>query len=239
VARPLIVEIERLGWAAAPAAESSTVSGWSVNLGRGEVGRMNSVTTFGHVPDDIFETVETVERRYRSRRRPVAFRLTPLDAELDDLLFARGYDRSEEILVMQAPVNAGDREGIEILAGVTGRWLERYAAFRPSGPARAAEIGESLASLALPHATFLFAEAAVGTAVVDGRWAGLFNVAVDPARRRQGLGRTLSRGMLDWAAWAGAERAYLQVEEGNLEARGLYRSLGFEAAYRYWYRRRE
>jgi ribosomal protein S18 acetylase RimI-like enzyme len=235
----VIVEIERLGWAAAPAAEASSVAGWSVNLGRGEVGRMNSVTTFGHVPFEMFEAVETVERRYRARRRQVVFRLTPLDTELDDLLFARGYDRSEEIVVMQAPVQSGDQERIEILAGVTAGWLERYAAFRPAGPARAAEIGESLAALSLPHATFLVEEAAVGTAVLQGRWAGLFNVAVDPDRRRFGLGRRVSQGMLDWAARGGAERAYLQVEEGNVAAVALYRSLGFEEAYRYWYRRRE
>lgn len=200
---------------------------------------MNSVTTFGHVPYEMFETVETVERRYRSRRRQVMFRLTSLDTELDDLLFARGYDRSEEIVVMQAPVKAGDQEPIEILAGVTAGWLERYAAFRPASPARAAEIGESLATLSLPHATFLVEEAAVGSAVLHGRWAGLFNVAVDPGRRRLGLGRRVSQGMLDWAARAGAEQAYLQVEEGNEAAVALYRSLGFEDAYRYWYRRRE
>jgi ribosomal protein S18 acetylase RimI-like enzyme len=239
VARELTVEIERLGWSAAPAAESSTVSGWSMNLGRGEVGRMNSVTTFGQVPYEMFEAVESVERRYRARRRQVVFRLTPLDSELDDLLFARGYDRSEEILVMAAPVSADEQEGIEVLAGVTGGWLERYAAFRPAGSSRVAEIGESLAGLALPHATFMVAEAAVGTAVLHGPWAGLFNVAVDPARRRQGLGRRVSLGMLDWAARAGAERAYLQVEEANQAAVALYRSLGFDETYRYWYRRRE
>lgn len=215
------------------------MAGWSVNLGRGEVGRMNSVTTFGHVPYEMFEAVETVERRYRARRRQVVFRLTPLDTELDDLLFARGYDRSEEIVVMQAPVRSGDQERIEILAGVTAGWLERYAAFRPAGPARAAEIGESLAALSLLHATFGVEEAAVGTAVLQGRWAGLFNVAVDPDRRRLGLGRRVSQGMLDWAARGGAEQAYLQVEEGNQAAMALYRSLGFEEAYRYWYRRRE
>lgn len=200
---------------------------------------MNSVTTFGHVPFEMFEAVETVERRYRGRGRQVVFRLTPLDTELDDLLFARGYDRSEEIVVMHAPVTAAEQQGIEILAGVTAGWLERYAAFRPAGPARAAEIGESLAALGLPHATFLVEEAAVGTAVLQGGWAGLFNVAVDPARRRLGLGRRVSEGMLDWAARGGAERAYLQVEEGNVAAVALYRSLGFEEAYRYWYRRRE
>jgi ribosomal-protein-alanine N-acetyltransferase len=55
-------------------------------------------------------------------------------------------------------------------------------------------------------------------------------IAVDPARRRAGLGRTLMLGVMDEAAQAGARRATLEVRASNEPARGLYAALGFVEA---------
>jgi len=55
-------------------------------------------------------------------------------------------------------------------------------------------------------------------------------VAVDPARRRQGLARQLLRGLLRQGRQLGATRATLEVGSGNPAALGLYRALGFHTA---------
>jgi ribosomal-protein-alanine N-acetyltransferase len=52
-------------------------------------------------------------------------------------------------------------------------------------------------------------------------------LAVDPARRRAGLGSTLMRQVLDEAALEGAQRATLEVRASNEPARRLYAALGF------------
>jgi N-acetylglutamate synthase len=39
-----------------------------------------------------------------------------------------------------------------------------------------------------------------------------------------------------WAQSVEADRMYLQVEEDNAPARGLYEAAGFTPLYRYWYR---
>lgn len=233
----MIDQIERAGFRAAPAAETFRLGGWSANIGRGTVGRMNSVTTFGTEPFDLFETVEQVERRYRGRGRPVKFRLTDRDVNLDDLLGARGYERSEDVLVMTRPTRAGEA-GATTLRGVTAGWLERYRRFRPADEHRAAEIGESLAGLDRTHALFDLEERAVGLGIVDGGLVGMFDVAVDPSVRRTGLGTRLTGAILAWGASEKATIAYLQVEESNVPATSLYRRLGFEETYRYWYRSR-
>ncbi len=238
--QPAITQIERRAFRAAPAVETFGVESWTANLGRGSVSRTNSVTTFGTTALDMFEAVALVERRYRARRRPVKFRLTALDAELDDLLFARGYDKSDDVLVMRKEgVVAAPPNGSVHTPGVTSDWQKQYIHFRPADEARAAERAESLAALSLRHATFHLEGRAVGVAVLDAAWVGLFDMAVDPQCRRQSLGRRLGLDMLSWAALYGAQSSYLQVEAANFAARQLYVDLGFEDSYRYWYRSRD
>ena len=61
-------------------------------------------------------------------------------------------------------------------------------------------------------------------------------IAVDPAQRRRGLGRSVSTTLLALAAVQGARRALLEVEVDNTPARTLYRSLGFRRIGGYHYR---
>ena len=53
-------------------------------------------------------------------------------------------------------------------------------------------------------------------------------IAVDPARRRAGLGTRLMRYVLAQARAAGAHRATLEVRRGNVAALGMYERLGFK-----------
>jgi ribosomal protein S18 acetylase RimI-like enzyme len=84
------------------------------------------------------------------------------------------------------------------------------------------------------RATFArLGEEAVCIAVESAGILGLFCLAVDPARRRGGLGTALVRALL---AGSRAGVAYLQVEEANTPAVALYERLGFTEAYRYRHR---
>lgn len=237
--RALVAALETRLVRALPVVESTTIDGWHVPFGRGQVGRMNSVTTFATTPWDLFETVETVERRYRARRRPPMFRLTALDAELDDLLFARGYERSGDVLVMTGPASGDPDPEVTMTSAVTPSWLADLRRMMGSTEERIAELGESLSGLPLRHGAFRIRDRGVGLAVVDDGWLGVFDVAVDESSRRSGLARRLCSAMLGWGAEHGAGDAYLQVLEGNVAAVALYGSLGFTESYRYWYRSRD
>ena len=83
-------------------------------------------------------------------------------------------------------------------------------------------------------ALFLIAEAgdskAIGGYVVaiDAADEGeILNLAVAPARRRNGLGRALVQHVLEALSARGARQIYLEVRESNAPARALY------AAYRF------
>jgi len=69
----------------------------------------------------------------------------------------------------------------------------------------------------------------------DEDWAGITNVWVSPAHRRQGLGTVVMAALLEWAAERGVTTAYLQVRGDNLGALAAYGRLGFSThhAYRY------
>ncbi len=76
---------------------------------------------------------------------------------------------------------------------------------------------------------------AKGRIAVDGDWAGITDVWVSPAHRRQGLAVVVVDAMLEWAAERGATTAYLQVRGDNPPALALYATLGFRTHHTYRY----
>ncbi len=205
-------------------------------LSRGSLLRLNSCSTFGESPRrSMFERIEAVERRYDSRTRPTRFRLTELDRHLDERLESRGYERSIEVVVMTGPVGGTAIGNVAVASAAGPTWLDRYVEWGGHDEMRRLELGESLGALTLDMAAFS-SPAAIGVAVLDGSWVGLFNMTVDPAQRKQGHGHRLTSATLSWAATRGAKRSYLQVVATNGDAIAMYSALGFTETYRYHYR---
>ena len=60
--------------------------------------------------------------------------------------------------------------------------------------------------------------------------ATLFNIAVDPAFQRRGLGRALLEQVIDEVEKRGVVTLWLEVRASNVAAIALYESLGFNEA---------
>ena len=58
--------------------------------------------------------------------------------------------------------------------------------------------------------------------------AEIMSIAVDPAKRRCGVGSAMLRRIVECARIAEAEVLFLEVRESNEAARALYRGFGFE-----------
>ena len=69
-----------------------------------------------------------------------------------------------------------------------------------------------------------------GTIMVgfDGHRGWVYYLAVDPDRRRSGLGRSLMAAAQDWLTDKGAPKLQLMVRADNKAALGFYQRLGFE-----------
>jgi N-acetylglutamate synthase len=160
----------------------------------------------------------------------------PLSAELD----RRGWGTRWPVLVMAAARDenvwsCGDVPGSVMREDrATPEWLAAWGRCESRSRAEVDAHAATVFSCLAGHATFAqLDDAAVGIAVEGDGLVGLFCLAVDPARRRSGLGTALVRALL---AGSSASIAYLQVEESNAPAIALYSRLGFAELYRYSHR---
>jgi ribosomal protein S18 acetylase RimI-like enzyme len=121
---------------------------------------------------------------------------------------------------------------LELADRATPEWLGAWARCEPVRDVEAH--ARTVFALLGGRATFArLDDVAVAIAVEADGLVALFCLAVDPARRRAGLGTALVRALL---ASSQAEIAYLQVEERNATAIALYGRLGFGEAYGYCHR---
>ncbi|MDQ1647248.1 MAG: hypothetical protein QOJ50_3432 [Cryptosporangiaceae bacterium] len=77
---------------------------------------------------------------------------------------------------------------------------------------------------------------AVGRAVADTGWAGLFGMATIPRARGTGAARTVLAALATWANTQRADRLYLQAARDNTAALRLYARAGFTELAAYHYR---
>jgi N-acetylglutamate synthase len=214
--------------------------------------RCNSVLPYAGDSVGLETRIGMVEDFYRDRELPARFQVSPaaLPVGLDDLLETRGYEIEEPTLVLVADAarvveQAGwaDEMAVTLGEGIDEYWVAEYAsAFGEDEIARdrlraynhlLRNLGPAVATAALPVDE---TPAAVGLAVLERRWAGVYAMGTRPEARRRGAATAVLLALARWAEGRGASRIYLQVEATNDGARQLYTRNGFETAYRYHYR---
>jgi len=238
-----IRDLEATADRAWPPAEVMTHDGWELHAAGPGIGRrVNSVAPLadGALPLEV--KVGAAEAFYRARHLAPTFKLTAAARPegLEGFLAARGYRVDAPVLILTRPLDPSAAASSGLPSSPSDAWLTANAAV-PSHYGAAPEA--FLALLGRIHQPMAFSAvgdggetAAIGMAVADGAWVGLFEIGTVPARRRRGLATAVIARLLDWGHGQGARSAYLQVMEANSPARALYARLGFTEAYRYWYR---
>ncbi|MGE5610614.1 MAG: GNAT family N-acetyltransferase [Bacillota bacterium] len=237
--------LEEIALNAWPAPQQILVDGWVLRLAEGFTRRANSVNPIYRGQRDVEEKIAFCERLYRARGLPVIFKMTSAvePADLDQRLEERGYriDVRAQVQCMdlgRAPV--AEASDAKCWPGICEEWITQYMAFNDVPAHRREILSTILQGIACPvHSVILMDEGkavACGMAVLQGEYVGLFDIVTCKERRRRGLGTKLVRALLAWGQGRGARKSYLQVMMSNTPALGLYRKLGFEPAYQYWYR---
>ena len=215
--------------------------------------RANSVLPNGELPVEVTlgDAIDTVEEFYASRSVPARFHVSPAaqPTDLDDVLAARGYEIEAPVVVMAAgaTIVLGRTHGVGRVTKEGRRMWERaYTSMHgdsTNARARILAYGRALHAVRSPAAAVVFPPkagraVALGFAVADRGWTGIFGMGTRPEARRQGAATAVLHTLAQWAVDEGAPRLYLQVEEDNTAARTLYERAGFVDTYRYHYRTR-
>ena len=237
--------IEEASLNAWPAMQQMLMDGWLLRFSRGFTKRANSVVplypSIGARQEPLAERVRRCENLYAREGLQTIFRLpaiTDLSA-LDAHLEGRGYHLVDPTLVLAAPTRARSADDGFALVPAE-QWLDVYAELTGMPAAARKMHGAIIAGIpsTCGFAVLRSGERAVacGLGVIERDLLGLFDIVTHPDARRSGHGTALVSSLLGWGHASGARLAYLQMIESNAPANALYRNLGFENLYNYWYR---
>jgi len=244
-----IVELEQIAANAWVAQETERLGGWLLRANAGVTRRANSVLPLGPPVIPLDEAIEKVIDFYKERNLTPRFQMaeTSKPPELDRDLSDRGFSVGLQVEMHTVAINhITKREpliDVHVSNDVTDSWMSVYE--ESSGyDASTMETRKALMKRTPLHKAFALAKidrepAGVGFAVVEGKWLGLFNIAVHPSMRGRGVAVAVNIALANWGHQRGARSAYLQVESENLPALKLYEKLGFQHVYTYWYRKLE
>ncbi len=235
-------ELSRNAW---PGSRVVEFDGWVLQFAGGYTRRANSVNLAGTSIIAVEDKVQVCEDAYRLEDQPTIFKIFP-DPEteaLDVYLEARGYRSEGHAYVMtQAiePMELTDSCHVQVETELTDWWLDAAVQLNQISGTNRLHLANILRNI---NPTQAFASirhenepVAVGLGVLDNGWCGLYDIVTSERHRRLGHGKVLVQSMIEWARQQGAHHAYLQVMTQNHPAQQLYRSLGFEQEYEYWYR---
>lgn len=196
--------------------------------------------------DELARRIDAAERFYAKRGAITRFQVCPdCPAALDRALAERGYriDAPVTLLTAKAATPTEERAPrgvtVSVDTSLSRDWLAVLSATSEPGTDVAHETS-LLPGIDLPHVfVTVFADdepEAIGRAVVEGGWTGIFNMATKPQARRHGVARQVLSAISGWADAHAAPQLYLQVERSNVGARALYDSAGFTELATYHYR---
>lgn len=196
-------------------------------------------------PDELERRVSRAEAFYAGRGAVARFQISPgaCPERLDAVLAGRGYRRrspvslrvaaTAEVLERASP----HRPEVRVADHPSPEWLAVWHAVN-GGDGRSER--DLLARVRRPSAYACAMDGeevvAVGRAVADDGWAGVFGMATLRRARGRGAARGVLAALAGWAAAQGAQRMYLQVEAGNASALRLYERAGFAGRCGYHYR---
>lgn len=231
---------------ALPAEEVVDAGGWWLRHAPNLSWWVGTVLPHGAAgPHELLDRVVAAEEFYASRGAAARFQISPSACPdgLDDLLAERGYRRESPVSLRAAPTahvldqaSAGSLR-VRLDERPTRPWFEVRQAVN-GGDARAeremldrVDRPSAYASVSLDDGVV-----AVGRAVADAGWAGVFGMATLPRARGKGAARAVLTALAGWARAHDADRVYLQVVRDNRAAARLYERAGFRELCGYHYR---
>ena len=246
----LVGELLERAARATPAAVEDRSNGWWLRYTDGSAWWSGAVLAHDALNGaGLAERIDASELFYAEHRAPSRFQVCEdCPPSLDAMLAARDYRWESPISLMATsgegldPPRPSPGLRVRIASAPDEAWLALLTA--AGGPQTSGEReADLLRRVRLPSAyATVFAgrePVAIGRAVADDGWTGVFGMATAAAARRQGAARLVLAAIASWAGEHGAPRLYVQVERSNTPAVRLYKAAGFIGLAAYHYRVRD
>lgn len=241
-------EAERRAVASWPPLVSEPLGEWLLRDSDGFSARASSVLAAGDPGAPFADALRAVRVFYAHRSQPPWVQVVS-GSDVDLAFVDAGW----------VPARPGEADTVFSLASVAGvsrilrasarsdvlvqvsttadpAWLadDARAAARPHAATGVLEGPDQVGFVSVRDGVRVIAKGRIGCGR-DDDWAGITDVWVDPAHRREGLAVVVLAKLIGWAAERGVSTVYLQVRGDNEPALALYERLGFMAhhAYRY------
>lgn len=240
-----IASIERATLDAVCPEEIDATPGWLLPYDSLPVGRARSAVPLAHTPLSLAELLQ-IEAHYQERDRPAVFRLPErlITPEIGEALQAMGYGATQAVLVQVAELDGLLRlapvDAATLSATPSAPWASVYTAygFDPVDGANRVQLLSRSPCVVYAHVMEDGQALAAGTGSISQGWLSIHGMRTAPSAQGRGLASRILSGLAAHAAAQGVHRVFLQVEDDNLVAQGLYRKAGFATAWRYHYWRR-
>lgn len=237
---------------ATPATVEDRSTGWLLRHTDGSAWWAGAVLAHDAADQDattgrgLADRIAAAEQFYAEHRAKARFQVCDgCPPGLDAMLAERGYRRESPISLRVAsrerlvvPPEAFGLE-VRVVAEVDEAWLAVLRS-TPEAPVNADYEARLLRRVRLPSAYVTVFGAgepvAIGRAVADDGWTGVFGMFTAPMARRRGAASQVLAAITNWASEHDTPRLYLQVEKSNVAATHLYAVAGFSEIATYHYR---
>ena len=246
---------EKLSFNTHPCLEEEVYDGWLLRFSEGYTKRANSVNVIEESTIVYEDKIKYCEEKYAEHNLPTVFKIAPMALDLDEILDKRGYLAVDKTNVMVADFVKQAKEATKGNSGkfvemgeasvvveekMTEAWQYYYFTFNKvslTSVPTAKKIQAKITNPVLCATVYVDKKAvACGLGVLEQWHVGLLDIVVKEEYRGCGLGKVLCQAILEKAKEKGATTGYLQVVDSNTAAKKLYKNLGFEDVYSYWYR---
>lgn len=244
--RPSILQLEQTFLAAWPAGEDAWDGGWVRRASGGYTKRANCLQCMDPGDADQIEKRVTAFIDWTAEREisPI-LRVTPLcNPAIPERLRRMGWEAFETSVVLTGPTGAHFEPDAhcERIDPLSDEWLDCQISFSGYPQGRRAELARMIGHMPQTRTGILMRDAdghpaASGLIVASNGVGVYFNIVVRPDLRGHGIGKRIMKHAMQSLREMGAHWSALQVVGTNQTARNLYRGLGFDELYEYYYMR--
>jgi GNAT superfamily N-acetyltransferase len=238
--------IERATVDAVGPPERMEIAGWLLPFDNASVGRAKSAVPLNHTNTER-QTLETIYAHYLDRQLQPNFRVADVAglSEVQRHLGHMGLQAHDPVLVQIGSSHhictVSTSSPATISHQPTPEWASVYTdeGFDSEDGAQRVRLLSRSPCVVYAWISEGGIALASGAASISHGWMGIHGMRTRPQAQGQGLAARILASFADLAIQRNIPRIYLQVEEGNAKASGLYHKAGFVTAWRYRYWRND